>query len=174
MEEPGEPAAEALARLLYERHGVALDSWARRRFRDRRVAEEVVHEAVLSAWRKYEQYDPERGSEQAWMFGIVRNVANSRHRKDRRHLQVIPDSEATAGEPEEDQSARIVERSLIIDAMRTLSPDHQAVIAATYWDGLSTREAAHRLGIPEGTVKSRLHYGLRMLRTLLEERKVLR
>ena len=48
-----------------------------------------MQEVVLAAWRKYDQFDPERGSERAWMFGIARNVAATRHARGRRHLRSI-------------------------------------------------------------------------------------
>lgn len=172
--ELGSVEAERLARSLYEAHGPALEGWAVSRFPDQQIAEEVVQETVLAAWRKYDQFDPSRGSERAWMFGIARNVAASRYRREERHLRVVA-SEAVPDDGLDDvEMARVTERSLVADAIRSLAPQHRAVVAAAYWDGLSTREIAVRLGIPDGTVKSRLHYALRILRTHLQEREVLR
>ena len=62
---------------------------------------------------------------------------------------------------------------LIADSVRSLSPDHRAVLVAAFWERLSTREIGERMGVPDGTVKSRLHYALRSLRAALEEREVL-
>jgi RNA polymerase sigma-70 factor (ECF subfamily) len=176
---PSEPplATEALARALYLRHGPPLQRWLRRRCDDPQVAEEVLQEAILSAWRRYEQYDPERGSERAWLFGIARNAANTRDRGRRRHLRVVPTDPTTVGSDEagtgDDDLARVVDRTLVVDAMSALSPDHRAVIVAAYFERRTTREMSALLGIPEGTVKSRLHHGLRALRANLEEREVL-
>ena len=146
---PVEPpvATEALARALYLQHGPPLQRWLLRRCVDPQVAEEVLQETILSAWRNYQQYDPERGSERAWMFGIARNAANTRDRSRRRHLRV--------------------------DAIRSLSADHRAVVVAAYYERRTTREMSTLLRIPEGTVKSRLHHGLQALRANLEERGVL-
>lgn len=135
-----------------------------------------MQETILNAWRRYDQYDPERGSERAWMFGIARNVANTRDRGRRRHLRVVPTDPSSAeslGGEADDDLARLVDRSLIVDAMRSLSPDHQAVIVATYFERRTTRDVSATLGIPEGTVKSRLHHALRALRASLEERGVI-
>jgi RNA polymerase sigma-70 factor (ECF subfamily) len=167
------PGSEELARELYIAHGTALEHWSRGRFVDAQVAEEVVQEVVLAAWRKYDQFDPERGSERAWMFGIARNVAATRHARNRRHLRSIATDSTPDVEVDDVDMTRVVERSLIADGMQSLSPDHREVIVAAFWDRLSTHEIAERLGVPDGTVKSRIHYGLRALRGALEERKVL-
>jgi RNA polymerase sigma-70 factor (ECF subfamily) len=165
--------SERLARALYESHGPALEGWAYRRFDDRQLAEEVVQDTVLAAWRKYDQYDPARGSERAWMFGIARNVAATRHRRNLRHLRAIPTDPVADAGLDDAELDRVAQRSLIADAIRALSPDHRAVVAAAYWEGHSTKEIASRLGIPDGTVKSRMHYALRILRAHLQERDVL-
>lgn len=170
---PPEWGSESLAHALYVEHGPALEHWARRRFADSAVAEEVVQDVVLAAWRKHRQFDHERGTERAWIFGIARNVAATRHERGRRHLRSIPTAEPPDQGRDDVELSRLVDRSLIADGLRSLSSDHQTVIVAAYWDRLSTREIGERLGIPDGTVKSRLHYGLRILRTALEEREVL-
>ncbi len=127
----------------------------------------------MNGWRKHHQFDPSRGSERAWMFGILRNVAASRHRADARRLRVVP-TEHVGVDPSEDGSLeRIAQLSLVADAFAALSEDHRAVLVAAYWDGLTTKEIAADLSIPDGTVKSRLHYALRILRTQLEEQEVL-
>jgi len=66
----------------------------------------------------------------------------------------------------------VLDRWLIADALAALSPEHREVIAAAYYEGRSVAEIAGILHIPEGTVKSRLHYGLRGLRLALQEKGV--
>lgn len=168
-----ESGSESLAHALYLAHGPALQHWARRRFTDPAEAEEVVQDVVLSAWRKHHQFDPERGTERAWIFGIARNAAATRYERGRRHLRSIPTAETPDQGRDDVDVARLVDRSLIADGLRSLSSDHQEVIVAAYWERLSTREIGNKFGIPDGTVKSRLHYALRILRAALEEREVL-
>ncbi len=174
---PGDPpleqGSESLAHALYLTHGPALEHWARQRFSDGAVAEEVVQDVVLAAWRKHHQFDRERGSERAWIFGIARNVAATSYQRQRRHLRSVPTAETPERAREDLEVAQLVDRSLIADSLRSLSSEHQMVIVAAYWERLSTREIGDRLGIPDGTVKSRLHYALRILRAALEEREVL-
>ncbi|RMH77812.1 MAG: sigma-70 family RNA polymerase sigma factor [Actinomyces sp.] len=168
--------AAVSARRLYREHGPALTAWARRRFPgDEAAVDEVVFDTILAAWRHHDSYDPARGPERAWVFGIARNTAASRHRRQRRHLKAVPapDPAGAIAEPD-DHADRIAESSLVADALRDLSPPHRAVVVAAYWEGLSTREMAARFAIPEGTVKSRLHHALRALRSGLVEREVLR
>lgn len=168
------PETDVSARALYDAHARALHAWARRRFADPREAEEVVQDTLVLAWRKRHTYDPKRGSERAWLFGILRNVASSRHRKNERGLHVVrplvSSDRITHRSEEEDIQLDAAE---VADAMASLSAEHKAVIVGAYFRGQRVHTIAKELGIPEGTVKSRLYYGLRTLRLALEERGML-
>jgi RNA polymerase sigma-70 factor, ECF subfamily len=160
-------------RALHDEHAPALHAWARRRMADRREAEEVVQETLVRAWRKQHQYDPGRGSERAWLFGIARNVAADLHRRNVRHLRAVGDDVTIDLTANDRDLERMVEASLVHDALVALSIEHRAVLVEIYYRGRSVHEAAERLGIPEGTVKSRTYYALRALRAELESREVL-
>src|SRR3712207_7693318 len=69
-----------------------------------------------------------------------------------------------------DATSVVLDRWLIAEALASLSVEHRAVIAAAYYEGRSVADIAARLRIPEGTVKSRLHYGLRTLKLVLQEK----
>jgi RNA polymerase sigma-70 factor, ECF subfamily len=84
-------------RTLHDQHASAILAWARRRLADPREAEEVVQETLVRAWQKHHQYDPDRGSERAWLFGIARNVATDHHRRTQRHLRAVPDAAVDPG-----------------------------------------------------------------------------
>jgi RNA polymerase sigma-70 factor, ECF subfamily len=163
---------DAAVRHLHAAHAPALHAWARHRTTDAREAEEIVQETLILAWRKQDQYDPGRGSERAWLFGIARNVSIDRHRRQQRHLRAVPGADAP--EPVDDSEIdRAVQDSHIRDALATLSDAHRQVVVETYYRGRSVREAAVALDIPEGTVKSRLYHALRALRSELERQEVL-
>ena len=166
--------AERFVRRLHAEHSNALYSWAQRRTGDQRDAEEVIAETLVRAWSHYDQFDPQRGSERSWLFGIARNVAADHYRRSSRHLRVV-ESDAVA-EPFEDATEmhQIAEATVVQDALMDLPDHHRQVIVETFFAGRTSRQIAERLGIPTGTVKSRLYYGMRSLRAALEERGVLK
>lgn len=173
---PPDAAAEAehAVRALHAEHAPALLAWARGRVGDRDEAEEIVQETLLLAWRKRHQFDPDRGTERTWLFGIARNVAAGRHRRRYRHLEVVDLTVAPESVDDGAELARLVEDSLVRDAVHSLGESHRSVVVAAYYEGRTVREIAERTGLPVGTVKSRLFYALRALRARLEEVEVLR
>jgi RNA polymerase sigma-70 factor, ECF subfamily len=116
--------------------------------------------------------DQSQRSARAWLFTVARNlVIDSRRSAHSLHEVAMEEL------PERESSDRIDERLdawLVEDALGALSLDHRAVIVHTYFIGRSTAETAAELGIPEGTVKSRLHYALHALRLALQEKGVVR
>lgn len=164
---------EPAIRHLYEQHGDALYRYARSRLEDTRDAEDVVQEALVRAWRHGASYDPERGTERAWLFGITRNLVADRRRPRRLRLVPVDDANALHEGATDGEIDRVVEASLVADALARLSPQHRAVVVAAYFGGHTTAQIADELNVPQGTVKSRLFYALRALRLGLEEQGVL-
>jgi RNA polymerase sigma-70 factor (ECF subfamily) len=155
---------------LHDRHAPELWRFALRLTRDPQVAEDVVQESLLRAWR-----DPglETRSEQqarAWLFTVVRNLVVDRWRSaaQRHEVAGIDFVEPGVG----DRSGEVLDRWLLTDALGSVSREHRQVIAAAYYEGRTVAEIAAELRVPEGTVKSRLHYGLRSLRLVLQEKGV--
>src|SRR5690242_6295750 len=158
-----------LLKVMFAEHGDALYAHALRLVSgDRGRAEDLVQETLLRAWRHPEALDPDRGSVRAWLFTTARNLAiDSWRRKSVRVAEVITD---TMPEPvTDDEADRTVEGWLIAEALARLSEVHRQVLIECFYRGRSVAEAAGRLGIPAGTVKSRTHYALRSLRLVLEE-----
>jgi RNA polymerase sigma-70 factor (ECF subfamily) len=129
-----------------------------------------VQETLLRAWR-----DPglaTRGEAQAraWLFTVVRNLVIDRWRSAASRHEVGVTDFVEMGES--DRSTEVLDRWLIADALTSLSRQHRQVIASAYYEGRSVAEIAAEMRIPEGTVKSRLHYGLRSLRLVLQEKGV--
>lgn len=160
---------ERAVRTLYSRYGGPLLAYAQRATGSRDVAEDILQETLLRAWRHADRYDADRGSLETWLFTIARNLVIDHHR--RRAARPRGVAQIEDHEPVETDEAldRAVEAWQVGGALRRLSEDHRAAIVETYYRGASIAQAAERLGVPEGTVKSRLHYGLRNLRLALEE-----
>jgi RNA polymerase sigma-70 factor (ECF subfamily) len=163
-----------LIRALHAEHGDALYSYAvRLSHGDRQRAEDLVQETMLRAWQHPDALDPEQGSVRAWLFTTVRNLAiDAWRRRAARVGEVITDSPPE--QPSMDETDRAVESWLIADALARLSLVHREVQVECFYRGRSVAEAASRLGVPAGTVKSRTYYALRSLRLALEELGVTR
>lgn len=168
---------EELVQHAVAAHAGRLLAFARRALGDPAAAEEVVQDTFVRAWRQAHRFDPAKGDLETWLFAITRNLIIDRHRaRGRRPVEVA--LESATGRGGSDTTAEEVDRALqawqVADALADLSPIHRAAIVATHVDGYSVTEAAARLGVAPGTVKSRVFYGLRHLRTELEERGVIR
>lgn len=160
----------ALMRTLYDEHAAALWRYAVRLTGDPSRAEDVVQETLLRAWQHPEVTDDKERSARAWLFTVARNMIiderrSSRFRSERESLDA-----AKVPEPaDRDEVNAALDRLILGDALAQLSPDHRAVIRRSYYLGWSTAQIAADLQIAEGTVKSRLHYAVRMLRLALQE-----
>ena len=157
---------------LHARHGAELWRFALRLTHDRQVAEDVVQEVLLRAWKDPLLGEREESAARAWLFTATRNLVIDRWRSaaSRHELR----TELPPDRSVEDATSVVLDRWLVAEALASLSAEHRAVIAAAYFEGRSVADIAARLRIPAGTVKSRLHYGLRSLRLVLQERGVTR
>jgi RNA polymerase sigma-70 factor (ECF subfamily) len=141
---------------------------------DAAQSEDIVQETLLRAWRKPTVLDQRAASARAWLFTVARNLVIDDARSARRRHET-PTAVETMPEPiAADETERMLDAWLIGDALAALSEEHRKVIALAYYGGRSVAEIAGELEIPEGTVKSRLHYGLRALRLALQEKGVTR
>ncbi len=167
-----EPAAAL--RQLHEQHGAALLGFASRLTHNPDLARDIVQDVLLRAWRHPEVVTSDEHDARAWLFTVTRNLVIDRWRSAANRYETVVDVQTlTQRAPVgEDASSTVLDRWLIADALSSLSPSHRAVIVAAYYEGRSVAEMARQLGVPEGTVKSRLHYGLRALRLALEEKGV--
>ncbi|HEY7010418.1 MAG TPA: sigma-70 family RNA polymerase sigma factor [Jatrophihabitantaceae bacterium] len=162
---------EQLLRALHDEHASALWAYVVRLTRgDRAKAQDVVQETLLRAWRTPAVLDQRHGSARGWLYTVARRIVIDDWRSARTRPEVVTDDvpEPVAANPDA-IAQRVVDRDLVVAALRTLSDEHRAVVLETYFRGSSVAEAAAALGIPPGTVKSRLHYALRALRTTMGE-----
>lgn len=141
-------------RELYDRHAPWLLVRLGRRGADDPLAEEVVQDTFLVVWRKSHTYSG-TGQVAAWIWGIgIRRLIDRLRRK--QSLQPLPPGREDVIVSAEDQVLEGIEFGDLAGALGRLSPELRAVVQATVLDGLTTREAARLLGIPSGTVKTRM------------------
>ena len=137
-------------RSLYRIYGGELFGFANRSLGDRGLAEEIVQEVFLRAWRHAGRYDPSRAAVRTWLYQIARHAIIDA----RRRAAARPGLAHDAGDDEAAGGATL---------------EHRQMIRMAQFRGLSMREIADHTGLPLGTVKSRTWYALRSLRLVLEE-----
>ena len=137
---------------------------ARAILRDPAEAQDATHDAFVQAWRKWESLrDPARF--EPWFDRILVNTCRNRLRSNRRQATDISAEVALATG---DHTGLAEDRDVIGAAIGALSPDHQVVVALRYYRDLTVQDIATRLGVPSGTVQSRLHYALKRLHEAIE------
>ncbi|HEX3173544.1 MAG TPA: sigma-70 family RNA polymerase sigma factor [Solirubrobacterales bacterium] len=162
---PGALLEERDVREAYAAHAGELYGFALRSLGDAGLAEEAVQETFLRAWRAGGRFDPQIGSLRTWLFAILRNVVIDLSRARAARPTVSDGGVEPIVEPfEEALLAWQLE-----EAMRRIGEQHRQVLVETYYRGRPYAEVAEELGVPEGTIKSRVYYGLRALRVALEE-----
>jgi len=159
--------AEAL-RILYERHGRLVYSFASRITTDPGLAEECTQDVFLTLWRKAAGFDPERAKLTTWLLTITRNRAIELVRQRQRRPETRAEIEPVGTSPDTaDLVAAADEAELVAEAIGSLPDDQLEVVRLSYFDGLSHAEIAEVIGIPLGTVKGRMRLALGRLRPLV-------
>lgn len=154
---------------LYDSHAAGLLKYLYRRVGA--VAEDLLGEIFLAVIASAESFNPQRGSPAAWLYGIASNVLRGHHRQEQRrldtaarhnaHTSPIGNGPDTFVPGTVDAQRRVAQLAGRISA---LSPGDREVLLLSAWTALDTNEIAAALGIPAGTVRSRLHRVRRQLR----------
>ena len=161
----GALSRERDVREAYAAHSGELYGFAVRSLGDAGLAEEAVQETFVRAWRAGDRFDPKIGSLRTWLFAILRNVVIDLGRA-RAARPVVAESKV---EPSVEPLEETLLAWQVEEAMRRIGDQHREILVETYYRGRPYAEVAAELGIPVGTVKSRVYYALRALRIALEE-----
>lgn len=167
-DDPGR-RADDFVEAAFAAHRLELVRFARRALGDGQLAEDAVQETFLRAWRARDRYDPSIAGVRTWLFAIVRRVVIDLSWSRTRHAAQSSDATVADLAGGDDDIGQAMMSMEVQAAVRRLNPEHRRVLVDVYYRQRSGREVARELGIPEGTVRSRLHYGLRQLRLILEE-----
>jgi RNA polymerase sigma-70 factor, ECF subfamily len=156
-------AAAASFEALYRASADAVYAYTASLLRDRSAAEEVTATAFERAFRKSRSFDPKRGSQRAWLFGIARNAALDELRRRKRAATLT--EEAAADEPVAEGEAEAAERRATVRAaLAQLDPHERELIALKFHAGLGNAEIAAVLGISASNAGTRVHRALNRLR----------
>ncbi|ABC21526.1 Sigma-24 (FecI) [Rhodospirillum rubrum ATCC 11170] len=151
---------------LFTHYAPRLKSYLRRLGANDASAEEVAQEALLMVWRKAERFDPTKAGAATWIFTIARNLRIDMLRKERRP-EIDPEDPLL--EPSSPDAADILiekdqRETRVRTALRSLPADQAEVVRLAFFEDLTHVEVADRLGLPLGTVKSRLRLAFSKVR----------
>jgi RNA polymerase sigma-70 factor (ECF subfamily) len=145
----------------FDAHARALAGYATSRV-GQSLGRDIVADTFRIALEQIDTYDRGRGGERAWLFGIASNLIRRHWRSEERRLRIQARSLRADPLPV-DPLLRVDERldasadyQRVVDAVGTLDPDDRDLLVLVAWEQLSSREAAEVLGVPPGTVRSRL------------------
>lgn len=157
-------------RVLYDTHGSEIFRFCHRLVGDRGLAEEAMQETFLRAWRSAERFEPSTGSVRTWIYAIARNVCIDalRSRSRRVTLSSSEQSESIEGINEVGFDS-VLSSWMLEEALRRIPAEQRDALVLTYVRDRSYSEIAEVLGIPEPTLRTRVFYGLKSLRRVLEE-----
>lgn len=171
---PGDAAALACFEAFYDRHHRPAFALASRIMGgDYALAEDVVQESFLALWRYAHSFKPERGGARTWFFSIVHHRALNALRRARPRMPSEPIDEMAgrlpAGEAYDvwSQVRRGLDATQVRAALALLPEEQREAVALAFLGGYSNTEVAERLGIPLGTVKSRIRLGMQKMRATL-------
>ncbi|NDU75149.1 sigma-70 family RNA polymerase sigma factor [Actinomadura sp. DSM 109109] len=138
---------------------------------DRPWAEDVVQETMIRAWRSADRLDDRTTSLMPWLATVSRRIViDNRRQRDVRPPEV--GDGPLENLPMADEMDALLRKVVVTEALESLSPAHRQALTETVLRDRTVNQAAEYLGIPVGTVKSRVYYALRALRVALEERGV--
>lgn len=156
---------------LFEDYAPRIKGFMIRSGADPAVAEDLAQDALSAVWHKAHMYSPDKGNPTTWIFAIVRNLRIDRLRRER-VWQPLPEDHAefASDDAGPDELVSRHERLITLqDALKILPQEQLEVVQLSYLEGLAHSDISSRLGVPIGTVKSRIRLAYKKLRPLVEK-----
>lgn len=152
--------------ILYDNYASALFGIIHRIIQNDEIAEDVLQESFLKIWNNFEMYDPAKGRLFTWMLNIARNMAidmvRSKEFIQKQKNRGLSDSVSSADF--QDLSAYNPETIGLREMVRKLEPEYKQIIDLLFFGGYTQSEAAEKLNLPLGTVKTRSRAAIQKLR----------
>lgn len=159
--------AEDALRILYAQHGHAVLAYARGFTGDRGRAEDITQETFVRAWRHLPGLLDDERPVRAWLLRVARRLlidaARAAHTR-----PPLTEENQSAGLAVDGGLDQLLDQTVLVDALRRLSPAQRHIVVETFFFGTPIHLTAARLGVPAGTARSRLHYALAQLRRQLD------
>jgi RNA polymerase sigma-70 factor (ECF subfamily) len=139
---------------------------------DRQRAEDIVQETMVRAWREARRLDHSEPSLMPWLATVARRIVIDEQRRRQARPPEMGGAEVDQAPVADDETENLLRKVLVAEALQALSAAHREVLNETILRDRTVNQAAEVLGIPVGTVKSRVYYALKALRVVLAERGV--
>ena len=161
---------EASFARLFDHFAPRLISFFMRAGMSRDAAEEVAQDAMILVWNKASLYEPDKSAVSTWVFTIARNCRIDRARREARRSKSETAALEEPGVVDSSEDVLLADErdSAVREAMAGLPPDQLAVVRLSFFSDKPHSEIARELGIPLGTVKSRLRLAMAKIRTVWE------
>lgn len=154
---------------LFEFYAPRIKAQAMRFGLEASAAEDVAQETLLAVWRRASQFDPQRGTASAWVFAIATNARIDRLRRDKSLARsVVLEEDSPLMVAEADTGG--VEVARLSEIVSTLPEEQRRIVQMSFYSDMPHGEIASRLGLPLGTVKSRIRLAISKLRYALSEK----
>lgn len=171
LHRPPSLAHETDIRRAYDAHVGELYRFALRATGDSGSSQDIVQETFLRAWRAADKFDSELASLRVWLFAIARNVIIDHHRAigARPWLRGLTDQPDDKGSSVADHAEHLMNEWVINEALNRIGAEQRQALTETYLRDRPYAEVAAEVGVPVGTLRSRVFYGLKALRVALDE-----
>ena len=155
---------------LYDNYAAALTGIIMRMVEDNQLAEDILQEAFLKIWNNFRQYDNTKGRLFTWMINITRNLTidTLRSKGYKKQKKISQDENSVSDYGDRNFSTDKFDTIGLRKQLLLLKPDHKLIIDLAYFNGYTQEEISKVMGIPLGTVKTRMRTGILELRKLLQ------